>query len=388
MKILAIDTSCDETSIAIVQKEKSQFKILANIVSSQVNIHKNYGGVFPALAKREHQKNLVPVLRLALKKENILKEKKQKKFDEQKLKTILKREKELFEKTKNFLINYQTPKVDLITVTEGPGLEPCLWTGINFAKALSFFWKKLIVPINHLEGHIFANWVTPISSKPKNKKQKAKIVFPAVALIVSGGHTELVLIKNTKKYKLLGETLDDAAGECLDKIAKIIGLGYPGGPEIEKLAKGGDPEKYQLPRPMMYSKNYNFSFSGLKTATLYLTKKLGAGKIKQNKVKINLAASSQKAVIDVLVKKTIKAAKENKVKTIIVGGGVASNNELRKTFYLEMKKNNLRISLLFPQKKLTTDNAAMIAIAGFFNKNKKIKPKEINKIKAKPNLNF
>lgn len=389
MKILSIDTSCDDTCISVLEMKNFKIKILSNVVSSQVKIHKKYGGVFPFLAKREHQKNLIPVLKNALKKAKILKKrKKPKKISQETLKKFLSRDPLLFQKTKMFLESYKKPNIELIAITVGPGLEPCLWTGINFAKSLAFFWQIEIVKINHLEGHIFASLLNKkeyIFSSTGEKNQ----LFPAIALIASGGHTELVWIKNIGKYKLIGETLDDAAGECLDKIAKILDLSYPGGPIIEKLAKEGNPSAYNFPRPMVWSKNYNFSFSGLKTAVLYFTKKLSSKELKS--AKKDIASSAQEAVIDTLIKKTLKAAKEYKVKTIIVGGGVSANQRLKLKFKEEIKKEKLKFNLFFPEKKYSTDNAVMIGMAGFLHQIEKIKPTKENLLKklvAKPNLNF
>lgn len=389
MRILAIDTSCDDTCISLLKIEKSKLEILGEAVSSQVKIHKKYGGVFPFLAKREHQKNLLPVLKKVIKKAKFLKkEKSSPEINQNFLKKFLSRDPILLNETKLFLENYKNPNIDLIAVTQGPGLEPCLWTGINFAKTIAFYWQKPIIPINHLEGHIFAILPKIFPPSLNFKIKNIKKMFPALALIVSGGHTELILIKNIGKYQLLGETLDDAAGECLDKVAKMLKLSYPGGPLIEKLAKKGNPNAYKFPRPMIGSKDYNFSFSGLKTAILYSIKKLSPKKI--NLSKKDIAASVQEAVIDTLIKKTIKAAKEKKPKTLIVGGGVSANQRLKLKFKKEIQKEKLKINLIFPPKEYSTDNAVMIAITAFLNKKNKIKPTEKNllKIVAKPNLNF
>lgn len=389
MRILAIDTSCDDTCISVLKIEKSKLEILSEAVSSQVKIHKKYGGVFPFLAKREHQKNLLPVLKKVLKKAKFLKkEKSSPEINQNFLKKFLSRDPILLNETKLFLENYKNPNIDLIAVTQGPGLEPCLWTGINFAKTIAFYWQKPIIPINHLEGHIFAILPKIFPPSLNFKIKNIKKMFPALALIVSGGHTELILIKNIGKYQLLGETLDDAAGECLDKVAKMLKLSYPGGPLIERLAKKGNPNAYKFPRPMIGSKDYNFSFSGLKTAILYSIKKLSQKKI--NLSKKDIAASAQEAVIDTLIKKTIKATKEKKPKTLIVGGGVSANQRLKLKFKKEIQKEKLKINLIFPSKEYSTDNAVMIAITAFLNKKNKIKPTEKNllKIVAKPNLNF
>ncbi|MDD5552026.1 MAG: tRNA (adenosine(37)-N6)-threonylcarbamoyltransferase complex transferase subunit TsaD [Candidatus Pacebacteria bacterium] len=377
MKILAIDTSCDETCAAVLEEKNGKIKIKSNVVSSQIKVHKKYGGVVPGLAKREHEKNLTKVLEESLKKAGLLKKDKKNKKSFKEIDKILEREKELLKLTKKFLKDYKKPDIDFIAVTKGPGLEPCLWTGINFAKALSFFWEKPIIPVNHLKGHILVNLL-----------EKKEIKFPAIALVASGGHTELVFIKDIKNYKLLGETRDDAAGECLDKVAKIINLPYPGGPEIEKLAKIGNPKAYSLPRPMITSKDYDFSFSGLKTAVLYLTKKIGKRKLKSKKTKSDIAASSQQAIIDVLISKTIKAAKDKKAKTILFGGGVVANKELRKQMKKKMKMELPKINYIEPKVSLSTDNAVMIGITGLLSKKKMIPFKNLSKIKAKANINF
>ena len=386
MIILAIDTSCDDTCLAILEIQGSKFKVRSNIVSSQVKIHQKYGGVYPTLAKREHQKNLVPVLKKALKEANLLKKiplterklprprsvKQGELVRDRNLRKILEREEVLFKKLKGFLEKYQKPlkpqnsEIDLISVTVGPGLDPCLWVGVNFAKALSYFWNLPIVPVNHIEAHIAANFIEGNSKLIK---------FPAVCLIVSGGHTQLILMEKIgdrppiSRYKIIGETRDDAAGECFDKTARILGLLYPGGPAIAKEAAKTSNSKFQikLPRPMIKSKDYDFSFSGLKTAVLYDFKKRPK-KTRTSKEYIReMAKEIQQAVVDVLIEKTIKAAKEYKAKTIILGGGVTANKELRKQFKEKIKKDIINSKLLIPDPKLCTDNAAMIAVAGYSN---------------------
>jgi len=418
MKILAIDTSCDDTSLAILEIKNSKFKILSNIVSSQVKVHRKYGGVYPILAKREHQRNLVPVLKESLLKSRLLKskiknQKSKTQIKNKKLKKILKQEEVFYKKLEKFLEKYQKPKIDVLAVTIGPGLDPCLWQGVNFARALGYVWNLPIIPVNHIEGHILANLLPQIRSKSKIKNQKSKIKFPAICLIVSGGHTQLVLMTPVRKaslsngarrnwkYKIIGETRDDAAGECFDKTARILGLPYPGGPSITqqaaqlklKVKKGTsrfapcnckaikEKLKIFLPRPMLKSKDYDFSFSGLKTAVLYDFKKRPK-KIRVSKEYIKeMAKEIQQAIIDVLIKKTIRAAKNYQVKTIMLGGGVASNKELRKQFKEKIKRDAPRSKLLIPNPEFCTDNAAMIAVAGYFNKKKSWR-----KIKAEPNL--
>ena len=335
MIILAIETSCDDTCVAVIEakgQKRPCFDILSNIVSSQTEIHKKYGGIYPSLAKREHQKNLPLVLEKALKKA-------------------------------------KKPKIDSIAVTVGPGLDPCLWAGVNFAKDLAKKWGLRIIPVNHIEGHILVNFQFSIFNFQK--------IFPAIALVVSGGHTQLILVKDIGKYKILGETRDDAAGECFDKVARILGLGYPGGPAIAKEAHKLQTTNYKLqtklPRPMINQKNYDFSFSGLKTAVLYKHK--GKKHVKE------MCREVQQAIIDVLIKKTIKATKDYKAKTIILGGGVSANKELRKQFIKNCKLKIKNCNFLVPSKNLCTDNAAMIGIAGYFGK-----PKDQRRIKADANL--
>ncbi len=407
--ILAIETSCDDTCISIIKasgKKKLNFNILSNIVSSQAEVHRKWGGVYPTLAKREHQRNLLPVLIKALKQSKLLKISKQSnltgsplrvqqkqslgesasrpaKF--QKLKKILEREEYLLKKVEKFLNQYQKPEIDLIAVTSGPGLDPCLWVGVNFAKALAFFWDIPIITVNHIKAHIFIN---AINKKPLTQKD-----FPAVCLIVSGGNTQLLLMEDFGKYKMLGETRDDAAGECFDKVAKILGLEYPGGPAIAAKAKetrsplvNGERVSVKLPRPMINQKNYDFSFSGLKTAVLYNFKSQ-TPKIRKSKQYIKeMCYETQQAIIDVLIKKTVKAAKAYKVKTIILGGGVSANKELRKQFRSIVKSQLLKVNFLVPPKNLCTDNAAMVAVTGYFRWKKIKKTENWQNIKAAANL--
>jgi len=374
MKILAIETSCDDTGIAILEtKTGGGFKVLSNIVSSQIEVHKKYGGVFPAMAKREHQKNIVPTFIKSLKEAKLLAQdtkisNKDYKKQIEELKEILSREEQLYTILIPFLKKYKKPDVDLIVVTNGPGLEPCLWVGVNFAKALSFFWDIPVVPVNHIESHILVNLL-----------DNPKIKFPAIALIVSGGHTQIILVNGIGKYKILGETRDDAAGECFDKCAKILGLEYPGGPVIAKLAEGVKTQRI-LPRPMIGTKDYDFSFSGLKTAVLYADRKV---KLKNKKYKKEMAAEVQQAIIDVLIKKTMKAVKDFGAKSLILGGGVSANQELRKQFKNKIEKDLLSTKFFAPSPSLSTDNALMIAITGsYHSKNKK----EWKKIEADGNL--
>lgn len=365
MNILAIETSCDETAMALVEAtggiRAPRFRILKNIVSSQIKIHAPYGGVVPNLAKREHLKNLPKV----------------------------------------FATLYPKPYTlnpDLIAVTVGPGLEPALWTGIEFAKRVTsdmgHVTRKRIplVGVNHLEGHLYSFlFEKTASSKSKILISKrrgrgleirdSRLEFPAVSLLVSGGHTELLLMKDMETVTKLGETRDDAVGECFDKVARMLKLPYPGGPEVEKLAKKGSAEAITFPRPMLDQKNYDFSFSGLKTAVLYYLRDKSTNSEFNTNKRINefaysyirtdslfadLAASFQKAAIDVLITKTMRAAREYGAKSIMVSGGVAANKELRRRFTEEAKRfKNLK--LVIPDFKYCTDNADMIAAAAYMN---------------------
>jgi N6-L-threonylcarbamoyladenine synthase len=375
MKILSIETSCDDTCVAVVEifeDKKISFEVMADVISSQVKIHQKWGGVYPTVAKREHQRNLLPVLFQALKTAKLIKKEK-KKIKTQKLGEFLDREKGLFKKTEIFLENYRKPNIDLISVTVGPGLEPCLWVGVNFAKALAYCWEVPIISANHVEGHILVNWLN-------NKK----IEFPVISLVVSGGHTQLILMEGIGQYKILGETRDDAAGECFDKVAKILGLGYPGGPIVAAKAAANIKNKKSkikvtLPRPMIQQKNYDFSFSGLKTAVLYNFKEQPY-QIQGSKEYVEkICAETQESITDVLVKKTILAAKNYKAKTIILGGGVASNKRLRGKIKKLIEEEVPGIRYLVPEQKYCTDNAVMTAIASYFSykRGKKMSWKEI-----------
>lgn len=372
LTILGIETSCDDTCAAVLQIKKQprkrkknncffadqELKLLSNLVSSQVKWHAPYGGVYPSLAKRKHQQNLPLVLK------KILKAAASKLVKDQK----------------------KSLKLDLIAVTVGPGLEPCLWTGVNFAQALAKKMKLPLIPINHLEAHLLANWL-PSEKNCQSQIINCSKIFPAVCLLVSGGHTQLILIKKIGDYKLIGETRDDAAGECFDKTARILGLTYPGGPVLAALAarfkKSQDKVKINLPRPMLYQKNYDFSFSGLKTAVLYDFKQRSP-KIRKSKQYLKaMAAETQQAIIEVLLHKTLKAAKDYKANSIILSGGVAANQELRQQFESKIKNSKLKMNLFVPAKIFCTDNAAMTALAGYFNFQRK---KDWPKIKANANL--
>ncbi len=344
---------------------------MSNVVSSQVKLHAKWGGVVPNLAAREHLKNILPIVKTSLKESGVSPE-----------------------------------DFDLIAVTNGPGLIPALLIGTTTAKTLSYLWKKPLMGIHHIEGHIYANFIgneisaislaTPDLAKPdesqfpiskqipdtKYQIQNTNVKFPILCLVVSGGHTQLVLMKKHLDYTIIGETLDDAAGEAFDKVARILGLGYPGGPAIahsadqyrlytnqhRKLPHESLSSQYKsviLPRPMLDHKDFNFSFSGLKTAVLYLAKK-NEEKLKDSHFIQTVAHEFQQAVIDVLVGKTIEAAKKYHPKTIMLAGGVSANQELRRQLGEAIGKNLPRAIYQMPDIKYSMDNASMIASAAYF----------------------
>jgi len=369
MLILGIETSCDETAASLVEIIGGKIKVLSNVVSSQVKLHAKYGGVVPSLAAREHVKNLPRVLNLALRPQNI---------------------------------KYKIQDTDLIAVTAGPGLISSLLVGTAFAKTLAWKFKKPVVGVNHVEGHIASNWLLPVagSQKLKVKSQSEKLnlngkqVFPAMCLVVSGGHTQLILMSDFGKYKIVGETLDDAAGEAFDKIARILELGYPGGPaiaaEAARIENRESRIEVRLPRPMMNSGKFDFSFSGLKTAVLYLDrdlkKKLGKNKLPKELIP-EIAAEAQRAIVDVLVSKTIKAAGRFRVKSVMLSGGVSANDFLRSELKEKSKKEELKF--FCPASEYTTDNAVMTALAGYFaykNKNLRRETGRWQTVKANANL--
>jgi N6-L-threonylcarbamoyladenine synthase len=326
MIILGIETSCDETGMALLEAtggiRAPKFKIIKNAVSSQIPIHRPFGGVVPNLAKREHLKNLPRVYG------------------------------RVFGNEKNKVRLWE--KIDLVTVTVGPGLEPALWTGIEFAKRLSKQYNKLLIGANHLEGHLYS-FLLP--ARASRLAAHGSIFFPAIALIVSGGHTILLRMDSFSQWKRLGETRDDAAGEAFDKIARLLGLPYPGGPEIEKLAKKGNPDAIAFPRPMLHDNNYDFSFSGLKTSVSYYMRD------NPNIKKADLAASFQQAAIEVLVAKTMRATDQFGARSAILCGGVAANRALRRAMNRGAKARD--INFFVPAFAYNLDNAAMIAAAGY-----------------------
>ncbi len=393
MRVLAIETSCDETAIAIVEaagdEKSATFKLLGNALLSQVDIHQQYGGVFPALAKREHAKNLVPILEAALEEAEMLREDGQVIPEEvrEKIKELLAREPGLAETFLEFALECEPPAVDAIAVTTGPGLEPALWVGINFAKAISLLWEKPIIAINHMEGHI----LSALAREEGEDLVIQNVQLPVLALLISGGHTELVSMKEWLTYELVGQTRDDAVGEAFDKVARMLSLPYPGGPEISKLAEeqrrvhadrrrvgtGSERaeeqhgEAFRLPRPMIDSNTCDFSFAGLKTAVLYLLKDKGDLDAKE---KQHLAHEFENAVTEVLWKKTAQALEETGAKTLVIGGGVSANTHIRRAFTADMKEKYPEVSLHIPKASLTTDNAVMIALAGFYRAKREAVP--------------
>ncbi len=361
MKILSIETSCDETAIAIIETNNDlsnpEITILGNSLISQVEIHKEYGGVFPTLARREHAKNLLPLLVKTLKEANLYSKTEShiSKNTESKLKEIFSKEPELCDFFLSTALKINIPQIDLIAVTEGPGLAPALWVGLNFAEALRFIWNKPVISVNHMEGHI---WSVLYGSRKK-------VVFPALALLVSGGHTELVYIENYNQYRVIGKTKDDAVGEAFDKVARILGLPYPGGPEISRLAskfrEDGRTTQIIFPQPMIHSNNLDFSFSGLKTSVLYRVKTLGELTLA---VKEEVAYAFEEAAVSVLCSKVRKALDMYPAKTLIVGGGVISNTYLQEKLKMVQEEYN-DLMLIFPSQGLATDNAVMIGIAAW-----------------------
>jgi N6-L-threonylcarbamoyladenine synthase len=405
MIILGIETSCDETALALIETRGAEYRIINSLVHSQADLHSAYGGVFPSLAKREHSKNLVPLLKklfdgldpnsLVGSNSNVRVVNGTKltvsnaKFNE----IINSYEKELAGQNsdllesilhsnsqaktpdvENFLQNI--PAIDLIAVTEGPGLEPALWVGINFALILSKLWDIPVMPINHMEGHIVGSLID--TDKAFGTWQRLKeLPLPSIALLISGGHTELVKIESGK-YTIIGQTKDDAVGEAFDKVARLLELPYPGGPHISKLAFEAREKNIKaatkLPRPMINSGDLDFSFSGLKTAVLYNVRKEieRLAPSEPNNVgtltyeyKAGLAREFEDSVTDVLVSKLKSAIEKTEAKSIIIGGGVSANHNLCEAFKIVAAKYN--IPLLLPSRHITGDNALMIALAGAIN---------------------
>ena len=334
MYILGIESSCDETSIAILEFEQdnNNFKVLSNIVSSQIDIHKKYGGVVPEIASRQHTKNISLVLDEALAEANI-----------------------------------SLQDISAIAVTVGPGLVGALLVGLSYAKALAYALNIPLVPVHHIAGHIAANFIT-----------HPNLTVPFLALVVSGGHSHVILVENYTSFKILAKTRDDAAGEAFDKVARVLHLGYPGGPEVSKMAKQGQAT-YKLPKTK-FEDNLDFSFSGIKTAVLNIV-----NKEKDNLRVADMCASFETNVAEVLVDHTIELAKIHNISKIALAGGVSANSKLREYLVSSGKKENIEIFL--PELKYCTDNAAMIAAAGIFKYNEKKFTKDLA-LNAKASMNI
>jgi N6-L-threonylcarbamoyladenine synthase len=328
MRVLGIETSCDETSVAVVKNEGEVFDVQKNLISSQIKDHEPYGGVVPEIAARRHIDVLFPMLESAG-------------------------------------ISRSGRNIDAIAVTAGPGLVPALRVGVEAAKTLAFLWRKPLVAVNHLEGHIYSVYLPTtlstdqgvVTSTPKPPE------LPALCLLVSGGHTELVLMKEHGVYELVGETRDDAAGEAFDKVAHLLQLTYPGGPSVSKHAAEGNPSAIPFPRPMIDSADFDFSFAGLKTAVLVYLKD---HPVDSPEALADVCASFQEAVVDALVTKTVRAAEAHRPKSVILTGGVSANTRLRTELAFRLKTTLPEVRAVFAPIEYTGDNAAMIAAAGLF----------------------
>ncbi len=336
--ILAIESSCDETAAAVlsgrVSSTKPRFQMLSAVVKSQIALHQKTGGVVPEVAARAHIQNILPVTQKALRQAHL-----------------------------------QLDEIDYIAVTSGPGLIVSLIVGVEFAKGLSLASGKLLIPTNHMAGHLYSAFA----------EQSAAVKFPVLSIVVSGGHTMLILMKSYTHYQVIGETVDDAAGEAFDKVARLLKLPYPGGPEISKLAKQGKTD-LKFTRPMLHENNFKFSFSGLKTAVLYYMDKLPRPISRQTKA--DIAMSFERAVADVLVTKALRAVKKYGCKTISLSGGVAANQHLRAAVAIACRENKLELRI--PSFELCTDNAQMIALAAYFKLRDGFKPVRPNQVKADP----
>lgn len=379
MILLSIETSCDETAVSIVKRVRSKtikFEVLSHKVLSQVDLHAQYGGVFPALAKREHAKALTQLIAEALQEADLLVERTHEHHiphkERKKLETLLVREPEMLQAMKVLFEGVQKPALDAIAVTMGPGLEPALWVGINGAVALHTIWNIPLYPINHMEGHIVASTL----SIQERVYEIPDFQFPVCALLISGGHTEIVRMSKWRSYAIIGKTKDDAVGEAFDKVARLLDLPYPGGPEISRLAEHARKEglvvdeDLRLPRPMIHSGDLHFSLSGLKTAVLTRVNKR---KPLDEKTKKMIALEFENAVTDVLVSKVKQAMYETRAQTLIVGGGVSANTHIR--FALKELADTEGFTLFIPDRHLSTDNGLMIASCGLLHLAHNAKPK-------------
>jgi len=389
MNILAIETSCDESSIAILSVEGSlpspTFTVRAHNTASQIEMHKQYGGVFPSVAKREHAKALTPLLEATLGDADMLDKISSNISDEKygQITELLHREPELATDLKKFTDNHIISDIDYLCVTTGPGLAPSLWVGVNFAKALSILFDIPVMPVNHMEGHIWSVFATD------EEFTLPEIQFPMLALLISGGHTELDLVHSYSSYEKIGQTRDDAVGEAFDKVGRMLGLPYPAGPMIDKLASSPNigESRIQLPRPMLHSDDLDFSFSGLKTAVRNLIadlEKTNSKVLTNIRMKSDIASEFQNAVTDVLIHKTRKAIEEHSPSSIIISGGVSANSQIRKS--CSELADEYNIDCHIPPLSLTGDNALMIGIAGAISILENKKCTDVDEIVANGNL--
>lgn len=385
MIILGIETSCDETALALIETREEdgvlEFRVINSLIHSQAELHSPYGGVFPNLAKREHEKNLIPLFKKLIDDSVVIIGKSEKICDkadfDSKIKhfkeTLISKNPDLIEAISHADFLQTIQNIDSIAVTEGPGLEPALWTGIIFTRMISELWNIPVNPVNHMEGHILGSLMesdAPFSTWQSLKKCE----FPAIALLISGGHTELVKINSFGNYEIIGQTKDDAVGEAYDKAARLMELPYPGGPQISRLTQeaitGNIVSDIKLPRPMIHSKDMDFSFSGLKTAVLYAIRdeqmKIGPDAKISDDFKKALAREFEEAVSETLSTKLRSAIDHTSAKTIIIGGGVSANFMLRSKFKDIGDKYN--IPLYMPTRHISGDNALMIALAGAISK--------------------
>lgn len=391
MLILGIESSCDDTSVALVEANENGFVVLAEKTASQIDVHKKYGGVVPEIAGRCHAENILPVI------ESVLDEAQSKILDDHgnpgNLSSIFSRifsKKYKNKKNSDHPDNQDSPGLipDVIAVTSGPGLITGLIVGVEAAKSLSLLWDVPIVKVNHIEGHIHSVLIQNTRKQETNKSQLpiTNYQLPCLCLTVSGGHTELILIKKQGQYEKIGGTIDDAAGEAFDKVGKLLGFEYPGGPKVSKHAETGNPKAIKFPRPLLNKDNFDFSFAGLKTSALYWLRdnKLSAFKInpvqlpagisgiqKEEITVADFCASFEQAIVDVLVAKTLKAIEKHQPKTVILAGGVSANKKLRKTLEKEIKDKFPLSSFLLPHSTYSMDNAAMIAVSAYHHALKK-----------------
>jgi N6-L-threonylcarbamoyladenine synthase len=378
MLILSIESSADETGISVLEAEgefpHATYTIHGSALSSQMKEHNKWGGIVPSIAKREHAKYFPILLEEAFSEANLLEDYSSdlSDTDKAKLQDLLVREEGLTDALIEFFSKYSLPKIDLIAVTNGPGLTPALWVGVSFAKALSYVTGANVIPTNHMEGHILASIYDV-----ERDDMLSDISFPAVALLISGGHTELINMSNWGTYDKVGQTRDDAVGEAFDKVARLLGLPYPGGPEISKLAaqarKADLPEFTPLPRPMINSGDLDFSFSGLKTAVRYAVQDKVNCKAREGALGSQVLTDDQRAAVardfedavtQTILKKTSTAVANTGAKTLIVGGGVSANQFIKRAFESHFLHEHLDCTVYFPTPSLATDNSIMIALAG------------------------